>query len=168
LGSVQAEAAHDFARGQPGQVFLFLFFASEFPNGKHDQRRLHRCRGADARIAAFEFLHNQPVGDIIQSGPTVFFRDKRPESTDFAQSFNEVHGELGFLGVFFDNGRYFAFDPLAGGIAHQFMLVGEEFVHQVIIGMFKEVLCHGLKDLIARIFANMEKNRRRANRLCGN
>ena len=73
VGFGQAEAAELFAflhRWQPG---LLLFFAAEFLNWIHAQRRLHAYKAADARVAALEFLRQQAVLHIAHTGTAVTF-----------------------------------------------------------------------------------------------
>ena len=72
VGFGQAKTAHPFAGGQFGKVFAALFFGTVFVDGVHHQRTLNRSRGTNTGIAAFQFLHDDAVGDFVHADLKLF------------------------------------------------------------------------------------------------
>ena len=66
VGLGEAEAADLVGGGERGQPGAALLFAPEGVDGIHDQRALHRRERANARVAALQLLHDEPVGDVVQ------------------------------------------------------------------------------------------------------
>ena len=140
VGFGEAEATEPLAGSQLGQVFTALFFAAEGVDRVHHQRALHRSRGAHARVAPLDLLHNQPVGDVVEAAPAVFGGNGGAERPDFTKLLDHEGRKLGPLRVFFDDGRNLALHKVAQGMSDELVLLGEQVVDGVKIGRFEGVL----------------------------
>ena len=138
----ESEAAHHVARCQFWQVLAALFFGAELVNRIHHQGALHRCRGTNPAVAALNFLHDQSVGDLVESLTAIFNRNVGTEGADFGEAFNEVFREFRTLSVRFDDRCNFFFHPGANRIADKLLLIGQQFIHQIIIVTLKPVFAH--------------------------
>jgi hypothetical protein len=76
-----------------GSHSLLLLLAAEGVDRIHDQRALHRREGADARVAALELLHDEPVGDVVQPGAAVLLGQVGPEHAQLADLGDELRRE---------------------------------------------------------------------------
>ncbi len=117
IGFGEAEAADEFAFCQFGQVMATLLFGAEFINRVHHQRTLHGSHGAHAGVAAFQFLHDDAVGDFVHAAAAILCREGGAKGTDFGQTLEKVCRAFGTVGVVFDDRADFGFHPVAHGIA---------------------------------------------------
>ena len=69
----EPEATNDFAAGHPRQPTLTLLGTAIGVDGKHAERRLHRHKTAQRRIAPLEFTANQSVTHGIETRAPVTF-----------------------------------------------------------------------------------------------
>ena len=69
----QTEAANGVTRLQTRQPLLLLFPAAEGVDGVHHQPTLHRNEAPQPAVTSLEFLHDQPVGDAVQTRAVVTF-----------------------------------------------------------------------------------------------
>ena len=90
----------------------------------------------------FDFLHDQPVADLVQACPPVLYRDIWPESPDFRKAPDNLFRELRALGVFLNDGGDIPLYPASGGVPNEFVFFREQFVEQVVIRGFKKVWFH--------------------------
>ena len=72
VGLGQSEAADLGPGRQLREPFLALFLGAKGIDRVHHERTLHRRERADPAVAALEFLHDQPVGHVVQAGTAVF------------------------------------------------------------------------------------------------
>ena len=67
----EAEAADHFARRHARQVALLLLLAAVGVDRVHAEARLHRDEAAQARVAALEFLADEPVAHGVHARAAV-------------------------------------------------------------------------------------------------
>ena len=73
-GSVNPKASDRSARLEAGKPVGFLFFRAVLKDRIHDESALYRHETSKAGIAALNFLHDEPVFDIVHTGATVPFQ----------------------------------------------------------------------------------------------
>ncbi len=95
VGLGQAKATNPFARGELGQVFLFLGFGAKLIDRHHHQRRLHAHHRAVTAVHAFNFARNQTISHIVQTGAAVFGGNGGAEQTEFTHFTKNFH--IGFF-----------------------------------------------------------------------
>ena len=139
----QAEAAHHLTGRQLGQVLLLLFLCAVAPDGVHHQAALNRSRRAQTAVAAFEFLHNDAIANLVEAGATVFRWDVWPEGANLTEAWQQVSGKLAFLSRIFNDGADLLLHPLAGGFTDQLVLLGQQLVQQVVVVSLVKVRSHG-------------------------
>src|SRR5712691_11903461 len=66
IGFGQTEAANLFAGGEFRDPEVLLLLRAVAVDREHHQSRLHGGERAKTGIAAFELLHDQAVGDVVQ------------------------------------------------------------------------------------------------------
>src|SRR6185295_7798256 len=69
----EAEAADELALRHARQVLLLLLFRAKRIDRIHAERGLHGHEAANARVAAFELLADEPVAHAVEPGAAVPF-----------------------------------------------------------------------------------------------
>ena len=123
----EAEAADLVALLHDRQPGLFLLVAAEGVNGIHRQRRLHADERTNAAVAALQFLHDQSVFDVRHPGAAIAFEAGAIEA-QVGHGFDQFLGEAAGAVALLDDGDEVVFDELAGGVADQALVVGEQGV----------------------------------------
>jgi len=142
VGLGQSKTTHPLTTGQFRQVLLALLFCSVSENGVHHQGGLNGSGGAHSGIPAFNFLHDQSVTDLVQSGSTVLLRDIGTKSPDLRQASDDLRWKFRLLCVLLNDGRNIALYPGSGRIANQFVFLTQEVIQEVIIRGFKQISFH--------------------------
>src|SRR5580704_14339305 len=94
----QAETSQPFTRCKFGKVFLALLLGPEFVNWIHHKRALNGGGRTHTRITPFNFLHDDPVRDVIQSSTSVGVWNCRTKSTDFTKFPYDLIRKMSALG----------------------------------------------------------------------
>ena len=123
-GLGQPEAPNRFRLLQPGQPFFLLRLRPVGIDGPHHQRRLHRNKAAQPRIAPLQLLHHQPVFDVRHLGAAVALQI-RPKVAQLPDLGDQLHRESGRLRVLLDDGLDLLLHPLADGGANDLFVVAQ-------------------------------------------
>ncbi len=122
IGFGQAKAADAFPGRQRGQVFVLLFLAAIGEDGVHHQAALHGNKGAKAGVAAFQFLHNQAIGHVVQARAAVAV-DIGAEHPELGQLGRELNRKALLSMVFGDHRQETLRHPVAYGVAGEFFVL---------------------------------------------
>ncbi len=126
----QAEAADPFAGRQLRQILLLGRLVAELIDRHHDERGLHAHHRAIAGIDTLDFARDQAVGDVVQAGAAVLFRDGRAEQAQFAH-LAEDRGVHGLVAEGIEDARLQLVLAVGGGrVAHHALFVGQLLVEQ--------------------------------------
>jgi len=139
----EAETTDGLAARQARQPMLLLLLRSECVNGVHHQATLNADEGTQARVTALELLVDEPVGDVVQTGTTVFDRQIRAKETELADTRRQLDGEGTVAEVLGDHRQVLTLDELPCRIARQALLGVEEIVDFVVVGSAKARFVHG-------------------------
>ncbi len=126
-GSVRPKQPSFLAALQGGEPGLLLLVAAEGVDGIHDQGGLHADERAHAGVAALHLLHDQAVFDVRHAGAAVAF-EAGAEEAEVGHGLDQFAGEAAGAVALLDDGDEVVFDELAGGVADQEFVVGEESV----------------------------------------
>ena len=118
----QPKAADRFSIPQLRKPLFFLRVAAERVDRIHHERALHRYEAPQAGIPAFQFLSDQPIGNIGHSRAAVA-GEVRAEKPQFAELRHQMHRKRGFAAVFFDDRQNFVVHKLSGRQPNQFFFV---------------------------------------------
>ena len=88
---------------------------------------MYADKRANAAVAALQFLHDQSVFDIRHPGAAVAFEAGAIEA-QVGHGFDQFLGEAAGAVALLDDGDEVVFDELAGGVADQALVVGEQGV----------------------------------------
>ena len=110
---------------QSGQPFFLLLGRTEGVNGIHHQRALHGDEAAQARIAAFEFLHDLAVGNVGHAGAIVA-GEIGAKKSQFGHLRHQMQRESGFAIVLLDDRKDFAVHELARRLANEALVVVQQ------------------------------------------
>ena len=110
-----------------GSHVCFLLVAAKRVDGIHGQRRVHADERANAAVAALQFLHDQSVFDIRHPGAAVAF-EAGAIKAQVGHGLDQFLGEAAGAVALLDDGDEVVLDELAGGVADQAFVVGEQGV----------------------------------------
>src|ERR1700678_413375 len=136
----QAEAAEDFAERHLRQVLLLLLLAAEGVDGIHAEPRLNADERAHTAVAALQLLRHQAVFDGRHAGAAVALQAGAVEA-ELAHRLDQLFGEATVAIAQLDDGDEVLFDELAGVVAYQLLVVGEQRIEVDKIHAFK-LECH--------------------------
>src|SRR5437016_860884 len=71
------------------EAHWLLFFGSESKNRIHDQRALHAHETAEAAVSTFQFLHDEPIRDVIHIRAAELFRKVSAEQAQLSHFGNQ-------------------------------------------------------------------------------
>src|ERR1700730_7313020 len=135
----QPEATDRLARRHPRKPFTLLFLASKLKDWIHTESALYRCEAPDARVPRFKLLHNQPVGDVVHTGATVFFREIRPQHAEIGEARYQLVWKSSFFKTAGNDRRNVRCDKLSDFRLNEFFFVREQRADSQNIESFK---CH--------------------------
>src|SRR2546430_14715517 len=92
VGLGETEAPDLLARGEAREPLLLLRLGAVRVDGVHDEARLDRRHRAEARVAALELLHDQPVRDVVEPGAPVAL-ERGAEDAEFAELRDQLNRE---------------------------------------------------------------------------
>ena len=104
---------------------LLLLLGAERVDGVHHERALHRRERANARVAALELLHDEPVHDVVQPGAAVLLGEIGAEVAVLAHLGDELAREAAVDVGLTDDRQDFFVDEGADGVADGAFLFGE-------------------------------------------
>src|SRR5579872_5722579 len=118
----QSEAAHHRSGLQPGKPVGLLLLRAKGEDRIHDERALDGDEAAEAGIGAFQFLHDEAVFHVAQTGASVTLqiRSQEAQPPDLRDQFCR---EAALAVTAADNGNYTILDKLAGRLADQSLLL---------------------------------------------
>ena len=105
----ETEAAEFLSRSHLRQPEIFLLIRAKGIDRIHDERRLYAHKAADARIAALEFLHQQPVFDVVHTRAAVAF-ERCAKEAEFAHGTHQLARKAAVAVALLDNGDEVVFD----------------------------------------------------------
>ena len=133
-GLGEPEAAQGLARAQAGEPLGLLLVASPALDRGADQRGLHRDHGAHGRVGPAHLLDDQRVGAVVDAAPAVLLGHDRSEVAHLGQHLDELEVEALVAVVLAHARNDLSVGELAGGLAHQPLLVREiEADHGLVI-----------------------------------
>ena len=139
VGLRQTEATNLFAFGEKRKPFPLLLFGTEGEDGIHDERTLYADEASQAAVAAFQFLHDEAIGNVIHVGAAVFFRKVAAEETHLRHFRNEFFRKGRFFEMLVNDGNDTLIDKPAHRIPHHPLFVAEQIVDAVEVHSFE---CH--------------------------
>ncbi len=125
VGLREPEASDDLALRHLRQPFHPLLFAAELVDRIHHQRALHARERADAAVAAFELLHDEPVAHVVEPGAPVLLGQVRAEHAELRHRRDEFLREAAGDVALADDRQHLLVDEPADGIAHGALVFGE-------------------------------------------
>ena len=128
----EAETSDRLARLHLRQPAILLFIRAVGEDRVHHQRALHRYEAAQPRIAALDFLHDQPVFDVAQARAAVAFEIRAQES-ELAEFRDQLLGKAPVAIAIANHRNHAVFDELPRGLAHQQLLFREQRVDQQVV-----------------------------------
>ena len=148
VGFGEAEAAEFFAGGQFGKPAGFLLVGAKGVDGVHDECGLDADEAAEAGVAAFQFLGEQAVLDVVEAGTAVAF-EGGAEEAEVAHGANEFAGEASVAVALLNDGDEFVFDEGPGvGADEEFVCrekgVKQNEVYALILECHRNILVSGL------------------------
>jgi hypothetical protein len=120
----ETEAADHFTLGHARQPLLFLLFAAEGIDGIHAQARLHGDEAAQARIAAFEFLADQAIGDAVEAGAAVAV-EGAAEQAEFRYAGDQFTGKAFVFEAIADDGQDLVIDEAGDRVLHHLFVFAQ-------------------------------------------
>ena len=148
IGLSQPEASDLFSVRQERQPFPLLLFGSERQNRIHHQRALNADEAAKPAVAAFEFLHDEAVGDVVHVGAAVFFGRLPPKRPIWAISGISSFGKGRVFEVFVDDRNHAVIDKSPNRIANHAFFVAQQVVDSVKVDTFEWHQTPPLKKLL--------------------
>ena len=133
----QAEAADDLAARHLREPFLLLFFGTERIDRIHHERALHRGERPHTRIAALQLLHDEPVGDVVQTGAAVLLGQIRAEQAELRHARNQLPGEFARDVRFPYHRHQVLIHPFSNCVTDRTLLFAEETVDVVEVNAAK-------------------------------
>ena len=141
VGLGEAEAAERRARLQARQPALLLRVGAVAVDRVHHEPALHRGERAEARVAALQLLHDEPVGHVVEAGAAVPL-ERGAEHAHLAElGLASSTGNVPSRWCWVTTGRNSRLHPVADGVAHHALLLGEELVEAVVVDAAE--LLHG-------------------------
>jgi len=96
---------------------------------EHHERTPHGNERSQARVAALEFLHHEPVADVVHPRAAVAGQ-VRPEEAQLADLRREIHRERAVLAdVLLQPRQEFPADEFPDGGAHESLFVRQQLVY---------------------------------------
>ena len=135
----QPKATEPFPTGKPGEVFLFLRLTAECIDRIHHQGPLHGCGGSHAAVSALEFLHHQPITEVVQSPTPVFDRCGRSKAAQFTHLLHDLQRKLPPLGIVLYDRRDILLHVIAHGFPYELVFIGKEIIDVEIIGALEKI-----------------------------
>src|SRR4030095_336425 len=111
------------------QPFALLVLASELEDWIHTKSALDRSETPDPGIAGLEFLHNQPVRDIVHTCAAILFGQICAQHAELRQTRNQLNRKTSFLETARDDRRDFLFNILPDLGAHQSLFIRKQAVN---------------------------------------
>lgn len=131
---------------------LFLLVGAVGEDGVHDEGALDGDEAAEAGVAAFEFLHNEAVFDVVEAGAAVAFEvgSEEAEAGEFGDEFG---GKASVTVGVADEGEDAIVDELPGGLADEEFVGGEEGIDLEIVDASEghEFMVAGLGEMSPRV-----------------
>ena len=132
VGLGEAEAADGRAAGQRGQPAVLLGLRAIGVDGVHHQAALDRGRRAQPRVAALQLLHDEAVGHVVEPGAPVAL-EGGAEDAHLAELRDEADGKRPRPVVLGDDGEELGLHPVANGVAHHPLVLGQERLDAVVV-----------------------------------
>ena len=102
----------------------------------------HGGRVVETAVVALQLLHDDAVGNLVESGPSVFLGDVRTKGAMAPSPVTDAWEDLR-LGSVLDDRADLLLNPSSGRITDQLVLLGEEVIHHVVIVTLIQVGLHG-------------------------
>ncbi len=147
FGSVRPKQPSHSPDAKFRQVFFTLFFRAELIDRIHDQRALYRGGRTHARIATFNFLHNQAISDIVHAAAAVVSGMVGPKAPTSPNLLYDFIWEVCVLAPILNVRGYFALYKVADGAAYQLMFIGKQIVNRIKIRRLKLVRAVSFLDV---------------------
>src|SRR3989304_7823460 len=112
--------------------------------GKHHQGALHRSKTSEPAVAAFQFLHDESVGYVVEPCASVPFQ-VRSQDTQLRQLRDQMDRESGFLAVVFNDRNDPIRNIIADGVPYHLLFFAEQIVCVIEVQSLKHslLLCDG-------------------------
>ena len=123
----EAEAPDRLAAGEEGDPAVLLLLRPPGHDRVHHERRLDGDERAQARVAALQLLHHEPVRDVGEAREAVF-PDRRAEEVELSHLRDQLQREARLPGPLLDARQDALAHPVVNGVAHHSLLVREEVV----------------------------------------
>jgi hypothetical protein len=136
VGLGQTEAAEALARLQPGQPLLLLRLRAVGMDRVHDEPALNGGEGAEAGVSALELLHDEPVGDVVESRAAIAL-EGGPEDAHLAERLGDLQGERALSMMGGHDGHELLLHPVADGVPHHPLLLREQGLDAVVVDAAK-------------------------------
>ena len=132
IGLGKSEAAEGLAGLEPRQPLLLLRLRAVGVDRVHDEPALHGGEGAQARVAALQFLHDEPVGDVVEARAAVT-GEGGPEHAHLAEGLGHLEGEGAVAMVLAHHGHELLLHPVADGIPHHPLFLAQQGLDPVVV-----------------------------------